>query len=128
MRRLLPALLGLALALLLATFGWIVAAQPEGADAFVTANPNLTFTPQTVTVLAGQTVNWTNAGGVHNVKADDNSFTSGAPSSDPWSIDFQFDTPGVFTYVCEVHAGAGMFGTVIVVEPAVFLPIVTQPD
>jgi plastocyanin len=62
------------------------------------------------------------------VKADDNSFTSGTPSTDPWSFDFQFNTAGTYTYICEAHAGSGMTGTIIVVEPAAFLPIVTQPD
>ncbi|MCB0004883.1 MAG: hypothetical protein KDE04_00470 [Anaerolineales bacterium] len=128
MRRLLLALSGLALLLMLAAYGWTAAAQPEGADAFVTANPNLTFTPQTVLIETGQTVNWTNAGGLHNVKADDDSFTSGTPSTDPWSFDFQFNTPGTYTYICEIHSGSGMTGTIIVLEPAAFLPIVTKPD
>ena len=128
MRRMWLGLLGGVLLLLFVIFGWRVAAQPEGADAFVTANSNLTFTPETVTILAGQTVNWTNAGGLHNVRADDDSFTSGAPSSAAWSFDFQFDTPGTYDYFCEVHVGSGMTGTVIVVEPAAYLPVVVQPD
>jgi hypothetical protein len=54
------------------------------------------------------------------VVADDNSFTSGAPSSDPWVYEFVFTTVGVNPYYCEVHGGPGGSGMsgVITVENA----------
>ena len=107
----------------------ILASNSRG-DVDVTANGNNTFTPENVIILAGQSVNWTNDAGFHNVVADDNSFTSGAPSSDPWMFSQQFDTPGSYGYYCSVHGSAGgngMSGVVTVLEPAIYLPIVTAP-
>ena len=75
---------------------------------------NNIFTPSTLTITVGDTVRWINEQGFHNVVADDNSFTSGAPSSDPWVYEFKFTTVGNFGYFCEVHVGSGMTGVIIV--------------
>lgn len=75
-----------------------------------------TFSPQTVTVQAGQPVCWSWAQSIsHNVHADDDSFTSGAPST-TGNFQTTFNTPGTFGFHCQVHGspGAGMFGTIIV--------------
>ena len=40
----------------------------------VNVGPGLSFTPSTLTIVAGDSVRFTNKGGLHNVKADDNSF------------------------------------------------------
>lgn len=90
----------------------------QGVQAKVTINGNgSAFSPATVTVDAGQPVCWTwsRASVTHNVKADDGSFTSGPPDD---AGDFQrtFDTPGTYTYHCQVHGSptSGMRGTVVV--------------
>jgi len=82
----------------------------------VELTPNV-FTPNMLTITVGDTVRWTNSGGNHNVVADDNSFTSGAPSSAPWVYDFVFTTAGVNPYYCFVHggpSGVGMSGVITV--------------
>jgi plastocyanin len=75
------------------------------------------FSPSTITIDAGQPVCWTwNTSGIsHNVKSDDDSFTSGPPAS---SATFQrtFTAPGTYGYFCQVHGAltGGMRGTVVV--------------
>ncbi len=80
-----------------------------------------TFSPKDLTINAGETVQWNNTGGVHNVNGSqqsfpDNpeSFTSGAPSGTAWNYSFTFNTPGFYDYQCDVHASMGMVGTVTV--------------
>jgi plastocyanin len=94
----------------------------------VTANPNLTFTPQFLTINAGDTVTFTNTGGFHNVASDPGAVTSfhcstacgtsptGDPSGALWSQTITFSTPGTVGYHCEAHGSPGqaMFGTITV--------------
>lgn len=72
-----------------------------------------TFRPSTVTIDVGDTVTWTNRGGVHNVVADDGSFTSG-PATFDWTSSHTFNTAGTFNYHCQPHQFLVMVGTVIV--------------
>jgi len=84
------------------------------------------YSPSTVTIQVGETVTWSNAGGGHNVKADNGSFRcsngcdgaggNGDLSTDAWHATVQFNTAGTFGYHCEAHGGVGtgMHGTVIV--------------
>ena len=80
------------------------------------------FQAETVTVTAGSTVTWTNAGrNDHNVKPVDGSAfgvdTAGfAPGA---SYTATFSEPGTYHYFCSIHgtAARGMIGTVVVVAP-----------
>jgi plastocyanin len=79
------------------------------------------FTPKTLTINAGDTVTFVNAGGFHNVIANDSSFTSGAPTNDNFSFTQTFAHAGTFGYYCEVHGtpgGAGMAGSITVNDVA----------
>jgi len=95
----------------------LLAASPaRGATVNVSVGgSDLAFHPAEVHIHPGDTVTWTNAGGFHNVKADDNSFGN-AQSGDAWTFSHTFTALGTVGYHCEVHGGpgAGMFGTVIV--------------
>ena len=123
----------LPLILLIGMLLWATAqilAIPQRGDVDVTANGNNTFTPDAVTIESGQAVNWSNIAGFHNVVADDDSFTSGAPSSSNWMFSHQFNDPGTYGYYCSIHGsagGGGMSGIVIVVEPVIYLPVVITP-
>jgi plastocyanin len=106
--------------------GVLVAALAPAAPSFaasqtVTANPTLTFTPSSVVINQGDTVTWNNAGGLHNVHFDDDSFVMPAtPSSAAWSVSRTFTAPGTFRYYCQIHGGpngAGMSGIVWVNGP-----------
>jgi plastocyanin len=99
----------------------LVPGVPAGAaDQTVAVSSNL-FTPADVTVQQGDTVTWSNGGGLHNVRFDDGSFEMpAAPDSSPWSVSRAFDTVGVFRYYCEQHGypgGVDMSGAVNV-QPA----------
>ena len=88
----------------------------------VTVQSN-SFTPQELTITAGDMVTWNNIGGIHNVNGTtatfpDNpeGFGNGAAAASPWSYSFTFTQPGTYDYQCDPHAALGMTGTIIV-EP-----------
>ena len=91
----------------------------------VTANPDLSFTPAAITIYQGDTIAFENAGGVHNVHADNNRFicsvnctTNNAPNAAAWRADVQFRQLGTFGYYCEAHGDltGGMRGSIIVID------------
>ena len=78
------------------------------------SSPNR-FAPQDVTVNQGETVTWTNGGGLHNVQFDNGTYEMPAdPSTSGWTVSRRFDTAGRFTYICREH-GSSMSGSVTVV-------------
>lgn len=79
-----------------------------------------TFSPSQLTINVGDIVRWTNDGGLHNVVADDNSFTSGDPSTSTWVYEHTFNSPGSNPYHCAIHGGTGGTGMsgVITVQSA----------
>ncbi len=77
------------------------------------------FSPQNLSIEVGETVQWINLGGFHNVDGSINtypnnpdSFYSGAASSDSWTYSFTFQVEGSYEYQCNPHAGMGMIGSV----------------
>jgi plastocyanin len=91
----------------------------------VTANPDLTFTPAAITIYQGDAIRFENAGGLHNVHADDNRFicsvncsTDNAPSKEPWSVVVRFSQLGTIGYYCDQHGNttSGMRGSVTVID------------
>ena len=74
------------------------------------------FTPKTVTVAVGTTVEWVNTGGRHTVEADDGSFKS-ETLADGAKFSHTFTKAGKYPYHCTFHGDKGgkdMAGTVIV--------------
>lgn len=66
------------------------------------------------TIVAGQTIMWTNNDSVsHTATADDNSWGTGTLKTGQRFVR-RFDTPGTYTYFCSYHSE--MTGTVIVEE------------
>ena len=89
---------------------------PPGSDINVV---NDAFQPPSLTVSAGTTVTWTWGTGAiqHNVNPVASQPTrSGNPVNAPASYQFTFNTPGTYSYYCQVHGSptAGMRGTIIV--------------
>ena len=75
------------------------------------------FSPPVAEVPVGATVHWAHDGGApHDVQGD--GFSSGATGglTQGESYDHAFTEPGRFEYVCRVHEGAGMKGTIVVAD------------
>jgi len=73
---------------------------------------DIAFAPDSVTVSAGDTVEWTNLDSTtHTVTADDDAFDSG-DLGDGDTFEFTFDEAGEYTYHCSIHSS--MTGTVVV--------------
>ncbi|MDA8019217.1 MAG: plastocyanin/azurin family copper-binding protein [Thermoanaerobaculia bacterium] len=111
-------------AVVVAVASLCLAASASAANHTVEARPNNTFSPSNLTIQAGDTVTFQNAGGFHNVEANDGSFRcaqgcdgqggDGNPSSSAWSFTLTFNDPGTINYFCEVHVGLGMTGSITV--------------
>lgn len=78
------------------------------------------FDPQDITIAAGDSVRWNWVFGTHTVTEGANCtvhnplFNSPSDNQHPVFI-FQFNTPGVYDYFCELHCVTqGMFGSVTV--------------
>jgi len=87
---------------------------------------NLRFSPDTITLKEGDTVNffWENQLLAHNAVEEDGLFDSGDPERNvDYSYTFNVGENGTYQYVCEPHASVGMVGTIIV-QP---LPVV-EPE
>jgi plastocyanin len=97
----------------------------------------LEFVPRELSIEPGDTVTWSNLGGLHNVVADNGAFRcangcdgqggNGAPSSQIWRATVTFNQAGTFGYFCEPHGqpGGGMFGTITVIggDPPIPVPL-----
>lgn len=85
------------------------------------------FTPNSLTIEAGDTVRWRNTGGSHNVFASDGSFRcaqgceaeggDGSPSPVLWTAEVTFRKTGTVNYYCQPHLQFGMQGSITVIEP-----------
>ena len=79
------------------------------------------FTPNNLTITAGETVTWDNQSGFHNVNGSQQSypdnpegFGSGNAAADPWMFSHTFTMPGDYDYHCDIHFNAGMTGQITV--------------
>lgn len=75
------------------------------------------FRPARAEVPANATVVWVHDGGApHDVTSEDGTFSSGSPGSLTQGEEFAhtFREPGTYEYVCKVHEGSGMRGTIVV--------------
>src|SRR6476661_6602332 len=113
--------------------GVLLSSAALSANHVVNANSNMTFSPNTLTIPAGDTVTFHNNGGTHNVRSDPGSPTTfrcangcdgaggnGNLSSAAWSSTVFFPTAGTVRYFCERHGGAGgvgMSGRITVTAP-----------
>ena len=78
------------------------APPPDGTT--IQATPSLAFSPDTLTVLEGDTVTFSFGSVAHNVFFD----TQGAPSDIPGTnsnvaVKRAFPVPGTYTYSCHIH-------------------------
>ncbi|GAB3095945.1 hypothetical protein GCM10027159_14440 [Lysobacter terrae] len=117
--------------------GLLSSATASAANHTVNAQSNLTFSPKTLTITAGDTVTFHNNGGLHNVVSNPGAVTSfrcangcdgaggnGNASSALWSATVSFPTAGTVGFYCEIHGapGSGMSGTITVQAATVSTP------
>jgi plastocyanin len=84
--------------------------KPAPGAVFVTIHDNA-FQPDTVTVTAGTSVRWTNAGTAQHTVASDAVLWASELLPPGWWFEVRFDSAGTFGYHCTAHAETG---TVIV--------------
>jgi plastocyanin len=91
-------------------------AAARSAAAATVKISNFQFTPKTLAVPVGGTVEWNNEAGRHMVEADDGSFKSEVlKAGDKFS--FTFAKAGKYPYHCTFHGDKGgkdMAGTIVV--------------
>lgn len=96
-------------------YGWQINNNALAATSSVDIN-NMAFSPDPVTISAGDTVTWTNNDNVTHTTTSDT-----AGGSEPWnsgnlsngqSFSHTFNMPGTYTYHCAIHRS--MTGTIIV--------------
>lgn len=76
------------------------------ADTIDVAVSSFRFTPNDITINVGDTVRWTNTGGFHNVRADDDAFGNSSSAS-AWVFTHTFTSAGDVRYYCEEHSSPG---------------------
>ena len=106
----------LGLATVACFLGAVSAARSDAAPAGPTVQVNIfnyKFDPETVTVVAGTTVTWTNKDEIpHTVASTDKSFPASAGLDTGDSYSYTFTKPGTYNYYCTLHPF--MKGTVVV--------------
>ena len=80
---------------------------------------NTAFNPTDLTISVGETVEWQNTGGSHNVNGTTATYPNNPESfgnavGSGWTFQHTFMTPGTYNYQCDPHVGLGMVGTVTV--------------
>lgn len=100
-------------------------AEEEGEVKVVTVDStNLRFNPSTITLNEGDSVRfvWGSQALPHNAVEQNEVFDSGEPARNlEYEYFFDYESAGVYDYVCEPHASVGMQGEITVqdVEQAV---------
>jgi plastocyanin len=88
------------------------AAAPAASDDTTISIRDFMFSPMSLTVTAGTTVNWKNLDAEpHTVHGVDTNFRSNAMDQNE-TFAYKFDQPGTYRYVCSIHPQ--MLGTIIV--------------
>lgn len=102
------------------------------ADYTITAS-GTSFSPNSLTIYVGETVQWENLGGTHNVNGsldifsnNPEGFYSGPASTDNWTFEFTFNKTGKYEYQCDAHASIGMKGEIIVIEKEKASLVITE--
>ena len=103
----------------------LIAEEEEGEVKVVTVDStNLRFNPSTITLNEGDSVRfvWGSQALPHNAVEENEVFDSGEPARNlEYEYFFDYESAGVYDYVCEPHASVGMQGEITVqdVEQAI---------
>ena len=116
-----------------AVFSGSIYSEYEGETKVVTVNStNLRFSPDTITLMEGDSVRFFWSGELlpHNAVEDSGLFDTGEPSTEvDYTYTFLFGENGTYEYVCEPHEDLGMIGTIIVQpNPELLQNTSVEPD
>jgi plastocyanin len=78
---------------------------------------NTTFTPADITISVGDTIEWQNTEGFHNVNGNQTAYTAnpesfGNSTGNGWTYQHVFTIAGTYDYHCDPHVNLGMIGKV----------------
>jgi plastocyanin len=95
--------------------------QVRGQSSHAVDVTNNVFTPDQLTISAGDTVVWTNSEGFHNVNGTQTTYPSnpesfGNGTGTGWTFSHVFTLAGTYDYQCDPHVGLGMVGQIVVEE------------
>ena len=116
-----------------AVFSGSIYREYEGETKVVTVDStNLRFSPDTITLMEGDSVRFFWSGELlpHNAVEDSGLFDTGEPSTEvDYTYTFLFGENGTYEYVCEPHEDLGMIGTIIVQpNPELLQNTSAEPD
>jgi plastocyanin len=112
--------------------GTVVVNQPDTVAAEITANPDNSYSPAELTVVEGQRVYFSNAGGEHNIHSTDESLICADgcegdglmvdtdPTGFPWEFYHLFTSPGTVSYQCDNPAHTSQTGVIHVLSEVIF--------
>lgn len=83
-----------------------LACVPLHAEVFEMRLVNFRFEPNEITIRPGDSVQFINQQGFHDVRADDGSFSAPAAAA-PWTFQRTFPNAGEVLVHCSVHSGPG---------------------
>ena len=86
--------------------------RADAAEAVSVTMKDVSFSPATVRIKAGQTVTWSNPSKLTHTVTGSGFDSGNVGPGGSWS--HRFTKAGTYSYVCTPHAAAGMRGTVIV--------------
>ena len=121
------ALMAVVAAAVLFLVGTAAAPPSQAGGTYTVEIADFAFSPATLTIVAGESVTWTNADQVvHTATSGSGAFDSG--DLDPGeSFTFTFTTPGTYDYICTPHPS--MIGRIVVqaASPSTPAPTVAPP-
>ncbi|MCG8696484.1 MAG: plastocyanin/azurin family copper-binding protein, partial [Bacteroidales bacterium] len=97
---------------------WVNVNQPINAQTKHTVNVSSNqFDPNALNISNGDTVEWVNTQGFHNVNGTTTAYPSnpesfGNSTGSGWTYSHVFTKPGLYNYHCDPHQGLGMTGTI----------------
>lgn len=103
----------------IATISFCAASGFAATNWIAYGGASFTFRPNNITINAGDTVIWTNAGGAHNVVGDTpGTALCGCAGSSIGAFTNVFNAPADYLYHCSFHQSIGMTGVVHVASTA----------
>lgn len=91
----------------------------------------IAFSPNDLSINVGETVEWQNVSGIHNINgtltaypSNPEGFDNGPSAASPWNWSHTFTAPGTYNYHCDPHLGLGMTGVITVTAAPVAADVV----